>query len=203
MTDKFIIDVLSTVPTFKRYRCLQKIKEVCLILEDAPRILIIGAGQGAEAIVCDRYTHGAYILAVDHWKQEFMGVYSNVHSKNEKSSFIANCQRYGADVDSVELNLARGKEFFESSYINQKWDFIYYDAMDGWEDWQVPVVLGYLESLWPLLNSGGAMMGDDYYMTPPKKHGRQMMRPIVDEFCKKKNLDLEAHVDRNYWLVWK
>jgi len=189
------------VPTFKSYYDLEKIKEVCLSLDDSPSILVIGAGQGAEAIVCSRYTKDAYILAIDTWKQKFKGSVNGVYSENELITFRENCKYFRANVDYLVASV-EDDDLFNKIHFKE-WDLIYYDALDGWDDWEVPVVEKLLPAMWRMVKDGGVMMGDDYYIDPPRPHGKHMMQPIIDKFCADNDLQREVYRDRRYWIIWK
>lgn len=196
---KELIDrILEKVPTFKDHKSLAKIYEEVSALNPA-EALVLGPGQGAETIVIKSACSSCKVTVIDKWNRWSDDGHLNFYTpKNNRASFIRNCESFAVEVDSVH-----SEDAFRSKNISGSWDFIYYDIQDNTEGNLYQLIYGFLEELWSNLNSGGIMMGDDYC----GERLNYKMTPIVDEFYKKhpdaSGFSFDVSGKSQFWLMKK
>lgn len=198
-----IDDVFQSVATYKTEYALHKIKEVASSLKPNSKILILGAGQGAETIIFKRFCPSSYITAVDRWFGEGWSNngYLNHWSENTESGFIDNCNKFDASLQEVHcFDVFKSKRLDD---LHESWDLIYYDCNDNTNGDEFDMIMKMLRKLWNKLNVGGILMGDDYTFNKPDFK----MTPIVDEFIIELKepfaFDADTRNKSFYWMVKK
>jgi hypothetical protein len=215
MTDTVIIEslennecidlLLKNIPTYKNKESLLKIQQEVINLLPNSKVLIIGAGQGAEIFAMNYVNPNLDIVAVDSWMlpgsdESFINKkYLPGNSiENTLDNFLSNCDRYMKKIPKcIRIDI---REF--DLLPKDDWSFIYYDAMDNTGEPEDPTergqIFNILNFLYESLDSGRTLMGDDYYAGTGQK-----MTTIVDKFGKLKNLEVNSEMNQFFWSVRK
>ena len=199
--ENLISEILKVVPTYKDYESLQKIGEVASKLKLHSKVLILGPGQGAEAILIKKRCPTCSIVVVDKWNEWVDSGLLNTFALNQLDGFVKNCNEFDVHIDQVITD-----DVFKSkvlSTLENDWDFIYYDCRDNKQGNEFEVIMNMLKYLWGMLKTEGILMGDDYRFTLPDF----AMAPIVDTFFN----ETEDAIDFNcntkgetlYWVIRK
>lgn len=198
-----IDEIYETVSTYKSKDALVKIKEVAESLKENSRILVLGAGQGAEAIVFKKFCPSSSVTVVDRWSGEGWRDNGKLNhwSENSQSNFLCCCEKL-----NVEIYETHCFDVFKSDRINDlkgPWDLIYYDCNDNTDGNEFNMITAMLENLWKKINVGGILMGDDYVFNRPDFK----MTPVVDEFImnigERFQFDSDKRNTSFYWMVKK
>lgn len=146
-------------------------------LKPFSRVLILGPGQGAETIVIKKLCETCTVLAIDKWDTWKDDGYLNIYTaENNRESYVKYCRLFDAEPDRV-----LDADVFKSNVIDEigtGWDFIYYDCRDNLTGQEFDIIKDMLNRLWKMLNDGGYLMGDDFFMDKPDFK----MTPIVESF---------------------
>jgi len=192
--------LLNNIPTYKNKESLLTIQQEIVNLPSNSKVLLIGAGQGAEIFAMNYVNPNLDIVAVDSWNESFINKKYLRGNKIENTldNFLYNCDRYMKKIPNyIRLDIA-------NFYLLPKnnWSFIYYDAMDNTGEPDDPTernqIFNILNFLYESLGSGRTLMGDDYYVATGQK-----MTTIVDEFAKLKNLEINSKTDQHFWSIRK
>lgn len=198
--EEFINLLLSSVPTYKRFHSVAAIINICKTLPDKAKILVIGCGAGAEYITFNKYTSNAKVTAVDNWKEKFKNkTLIRVHGlENTEDNFKDNCNKFKVPVNSINADITNVDKFF--NLIDNNYDLIYYDALDGDEPEYNATIKEILLVLYERLNDKGILMGDDYYLFMPDRK----LTPIVDSLEKQVEYDINYQNNHNFhWIIRK
>ena len=215
MTDTVIIEslennecidlLLKNIPTYKNKESLLKIQQEVINLPPKSKVLIIGAGQGAEIFAMNYVNPNLDIVAVDSWMlptwdESFINKKYLPGNKIENTldNFLSNCERYMKKIPKyIRIDI---REF--DLLPRDDWSFIYYDAMDNTGELEDSTerdqIFNILNFLYESLDSGRTLMGDDYYVDTERK-----MTTIVDKFGKLKNLEVNSEMNQYFWSVRK
>lgn len=192
--------LLENIPTYKNKESLLKIQKEIINLPPNSKVLIIGAGQGAEIFAMNYVNPNLDILVVDNWKESFINKKYLPGNKIENTldNFLSSCDRYMKKIPKY-LRISITK--FHLLPKND-WSFIYYDAMDNTGEPDDPTernqIFNILNFLYESLDSGRTLMGDDYYVVTGEK-----MTTIVDKFAKLKNLEVNFKTNQFFWSIRK
>lgn len=197
-----ISKILKTVPTYKDRESLQKIGEVASKLKPHSKVLILGPGQGAETIVIKKLCATCSIVAVDKWNYWKDDGYLNIYTaNNNRQNYIENCRKFDVEVDRVYDD-----DVFKSGIIDEldgDWDLIYYDCRDNLNGEEFDIITELLNRLWGMLNDGGYLIGDDYFIDRPDFK----MTPIVESFFYESSdstyFNFNNTGDSLYWIIRK
>jgi len=203
--NEYIDLLLKNIPTYKDKESLLKIQQEIINLPPNSKVLIIGAGQGAEIFAMNYVNPNLDIVAVDSWMLPSWGE-SFINKKylpgnsieNTLDNFLSNCDRYMKKIPKcIRIDI---REF--DLLPKDDWSFIYYDAMDNTgepeDSTQRDQIFNILNFLYESLASGKTLMGDDYYAETGRK-----MTTIVDKFGKLKNLEVNSEMKQSFWSVRK
>jgi hypothetical protein len=197
--------LLENIPTYKDKESLLKIQQEVINLPSNSKVLIIGAGQGAEIFAMTHVNPNLDIVAVDSWKlpswnESFINKkYLPGNSiENTLDNFLSNCDRYMKKIPKyLRIDITQ----FHLLPKNN-WSFIYYDAMDNTDQSEDPTerdqIFNILNIIYESLDCGRTLMGDDYYVDTERK-----MTTIVDKFGKLKNLEVNSEMNQHFWSVIK
>ena len=203
--NEYIDLLLKNIPTYKDKESLLKIQQEIINLPPNSKVLIIGAGQGAEIFAMNHVNTNLDIVAVDSWKlpswnESFINKkYLPGNSiENTLDNFLSNCDRYMKKIPKcIRIDI---REF--DLLPKDDWSFIYYDAMDNTgepeDSTERDQIFNILNFLYESLASGKTLMGDDYYAETGRK-----MTTIVDKFGKLKNLEVNSEMKQSFWSVRK
>jgi hypothetical protein len=203
--NEYIDLLLKNIPTYKDKESLLKIQQEIINLPPNSKVLIIGAGQGAEIFAMNYVNPNLDIVAVDSWKlpswnESFINKkYLPGNSiENTLDNFLSNCDRYMKKIPKcIRIDI---REF--DLLPKDDWSFIYYDAMDNTgepeDSTERDQIFNILNFLYESLASGKTLMGDDYYAETGRK-----MTTIVDKFGKLKNLEVNSEMKQSFWSVRK
>lgn len=193
--------VLDTVPTYKDYDSLIKIAQEASKLKIKSKVLILGPGQGAEAIVIKKMCPSCSITVVDKWNEWIDRGLMNTFGLNLCDSFIGYCEVFNVNIEQVITDDVFKSEVL--SGLGKDWDFIYYDCRDNKQGDEYKVIMNMLKHLWSMLNDRGLLMGDDYRCTKPDF----AMAPIVNSFFYDTedaiDFDFNGKGESLYWIVRK
>lgn len=198
--EDFIKSLLSSIPTYKRFHSIAAIINICKLLPDNAKILVIGCGAGAEYITFYKYTNNALVTAVDNWKEKFKNkTLIKVHDlENTEDNFKVNCSKFNVPVNSLNIDITNVGLFF--NLIDNNYDLIYYDALDGDEPEYNNLIRTVLQGLYERLNSNGILMGDDYYFFELDRK----LTPIVDSLQRHVEYDIGYKNNHNFhWIIRK
>ena len=202
---KYIDLLLENIPTYKDKESLLKIQQEVINLPSNSKVLIIGAGQGAEIFAMNHVNPNLDIVAVDSWKlpswnESFINKKYLPGNKIENTldNFLSNCNRYMKKIPKcVRIDI---RQFH--LLPKDDWSFIYYDAMDNTDESEDPTerdqIFNILNIIYESLGSGRTLMGDDYFEGTDKK-----MTAVVDKFAKLKNLEVNSKANKEFWSVRK
>ena len=203
--NKVIDLLLKNIPTYKDKESLLKIQQETINLPPNSKVLIIGAGQGAEIFAMNYVNPNLDIVAVDSWMLPSWPE-SFINSKylpgnsieNSLDNFLSNCDRYMKKIPKyIQIDI---REF--DLLPKGNWSFIYYDAMDNSDNSTDPTerdqIFNILNFLYESLDSGGTIMGDDYH-----DETDEQMTDIVKKFAKLKNLEVNFKSDQLFWSIRK
>lgn len=196
-----IESILRVVPTYKDYDSLVKIAHEGSKLKPKSKVLILGPGQGAEAIVIKKMCPSCRITVIDKWNEWIDRGLMNTFGLNQCDSFIRYCEEFNVDIERVITDDVFKSEVL--SRLGKDWDFIYYDCRDNKQGDEYKVIMSMLQYLWSMLNDKGALMGDDYRCTKPDF----AMAPIVNAFFYETenaiDFDFNNKGESLYWIVRK
>ena len=169
--NEYIDLLLNNIPTYKNKESLLTIQQEIVNLPSNSKVLLIGVGQGAEIFAMNYVNPNLDILVVDNWKESFINKKYLPGNKIENTldNFLSNCDRYMKKIPNYLYIDIR------QLYLLPKnnWSFIYYDAMDNTDEPDDPTerhqIFNILNFLYKSLDSGGTLMGDDYYVVTGKK----------------------------------
>lgn len=203
--NEYIDLLLKNIPTYKDKESLLKIQQEVINLPPNSKVLVIGAGQGAEIFAMNYVNPNLDIVAVDSWmlpswdesfinKKYLLG--NSI--ENTLDNFLSNCDRYMKKIPKcIRIDI---REF--DLLPKDDWSFIYYDAMDNTgepeDSTERDQIFNILNFLYESLASGKTLMGDDYYADTGRK-----MTTIVDKFGKLKNLEVNSEMKQSFWSVRK
>jgi hypothetical protein len=202
---KYIDLLLENIPTYKDKESLLKIQQEVINLPPKSKVLIIGAGQGAEIFAMNYVNPDLDIVAVDSWMlptwdESFINKKYLPGNKIENTldNFLSNCDRYMKKIPNyIRIDI---RQF--DLLPKDDWSFIYYDAMDNTDHSEDPTerdqIFNILNFLHDSLELGRTLMGDDYFIGTGKQ-----MTTIVDRFAKLKKLKVESEINQNFWSVKK
>jgi len=205
LNKEFIDLLLENIPTYKNKDSLLKIQQEIINLPPNSKVLIIGAGQGAEIFAMNYVNPNLDIFAIDSWmlpscRESFINkrYLPGNRIENTLDNFLSNCERYMKKIPKcIRIDIRE----FELLPKND-WSFIYYDAMDNTDESDDPTerdqIFDILNFLYESLDSGRTLMGDDYYVDTGQK-----MTTIVDKFGKLKNLEVNFETNQFFWSVRK
>lgn len=205
-TDKDWINyILSVVPTYKRPHTFPFIKGVAQSLPKNSKILVVGAGQGAEVLAFDKWCDQPEIWATDLWQQSFIGrPFLNINTiENTEDNFILTCKKFCTVIPHVvKVDLENIKQW--QPILKGPWDLIYYDSLDGDDVNEYPIIKKVFNILWSTIKSGGIFMGDDYYYNDNNKK----LTGVVNTFAQlhQKNILLDPNTTppvSPHWIIKK
>ena len=192
--------LLNNIPTYKNKESLLTIQQEIVNLPPNSKVLLIGVGQGAEIFAMNYVNPNLDILVIDNWQQSFINKKYLPGNKIENTldNFLSNCDRYMKKIPNYLCIDIRQLHLLPKN----NWSFIYYDAMDNTGEPDDPTqryqIFNILNFLYESLDSGGTLMGDDYYVVTGKK-----MTTIVDKFAKLKNLEVNSKTNQFFWSIRK
>lgn len=187
-TDRqWIHDLLRSVPTYKRPHTFLFLKGIAQSLPKNSKILVVGAGQGAEVLAFDRWANQPEIWATDLWQQSFIDrPFLNINTiENTEENFIKTCNKFCTKMPhALKVDIENVSEWFPK--LQGPWDLIYYDSLDGDDVNEYPVIEKIFNTLWSTLKNGGIFMGDDYYYNDINKK----LTRVVNTFAHLHSRDL-------------
>jgi len=203
--NEYIDLLLKNIPTYKDKESLLKIQQEIINLPPNSKVLIIGAGQGAEIFAMNYVNPNLDIFAIDSWmlsscRESFINkrYLPGNRIENTLDNFLSNCERYMKKIPNYLRIDIRQFHLLPKDY----WSFIYYDAIDNTDEPDDPTerdqIFDILNFLYESLDSGRTLMGDDYYVDTGQK-----MTTIVDKFGKLKNLEVNFETNQFFWSVRK
>ncbi|CAB5221594.1 hypothetical protein UFOVP247_208 [uncultured Caudovirales phage] len=201
--EELIDEVLAKVTTGRPHSTLRKIVDVCSTLVN-PRVLMMGVGQGAEAIVVNKLVKNAKVTVVDDWRFSFLVTgtpgLNRYTVENTRSNYDLNLKTFNIDnIESIEGNLFTKSVF---KLIDREWDFIYYDISNGEHANDRDFFLSNIRRLWDKMSDNGILMGgSSYYFIDIYRK----LTPIVDEFADEVDRIVEFDItsQNQYWIIRK
>lgn len=196
--------VYKSVSTYKSKQALYIIQNAAIDLKENSKVLVLGAGRGAETIVIKTACPSCAITSIDLWDGE-LDFYddgkTNFPGTNFEKDFDFNCASFNVKVDKkIKTNIYTTNIIEE---IKKDWDFIYYDCIDNGDGKSTYLIIPMLKRLWSQLNSPGILMGDDYIFDRPDFK----MSPVVDIFVNELKDSYTFDFDRTnksfHWMVKK
>lgn len=168
------------------------------ILSVKPKVIVeIGVWKGASSIhmanIISKHSLNACVIAVDtwlgaadHWTNDQW--FSHLLIKNGYPSlyeqFLSNCQKTGTDNVIIPLPLDSVNAAATIKKLKIPVDIIHIDAGHEYAS-----VMSDLESWWPVLRTGGAIICDDYNTAP---NVWPQVRAAIDAFVAKNNIVMDG-----------
>ena len=193
--------VLDDILTFKNKHWFNYAKGVAKELPDSPNILVLGCALGVEAISFAKWSSNPKIMGCDLWNDdpiiwEGFQIKENQTTSNTKLNFINNCKKWSSvDIEAKQVNLHDKEKVNE--LMQTKWDLIFYDAFDlgvNSPRSRFGPLKEMLMLFWSNLETGGILMGDDYYIKTNTN-----MTPLVNSICEDLKLQPIIDVKGNSW----
>lgn len=195
--------IYGSVATYKTREALYVIQKLARGFKPNSKVLILGAGCGAETILIKKECPTCLVTAIDSWNGdiEYNDGKTSIPGTNFQDDFNSSCRLFNVEVDrAIKSNIYKTRVIEE---IGDDWDFIYYDCVDNGDGKSLDLVLNMLIRLWGKLNASGTLMGDDYVFDRPDYKMSPVVDKFVDEIAGIQSFEVDRFNKSYHWMIRK
>lgn len=190
----------DTVASFKTWDHVLLFFNLSKFMEPNCKILIVGSGQGFEALCFNLFLPNSQIDLIDNWSEPNLHrnneFYRNRHIDNTKENFLKNCNLFNVNFNIIECDFHNIED--RKIKIKDKYDIIYYNVLANTQPSHKDIINGSLNFLWDILNNEGILFGGGGYFVDRKDF---RMTPLIDQFCIDKNIEIQYY--KRNWILEK